>query len=210
MTSADSTDVLVHTEQEIQLDQVTVNVHDEVADQSEPDRDPDPEAEMEMQTLQDPVDNDEVNKTHLREIFEETQCPLVPSKYDKDGELCGAYYFNDELWKEIGDDSCALIDFKNEKMKRKAMDDAELMMAVDKFISHVHINKSSEIHEKLMVAYKEANSDFDDGDTSNDAYQKLIPTLVGMPSVDCMLTIMHAEFEPDIYMSADIAVLENA
>ena len=95
-------------------------------------------------------------------------------------DACTFYAVNKELWKEDGEDSCKLIDFRNENMKRHAMDDAELMMAVDKYISHVHINKSTEIHEKLLIAYKEKTSEFDDGDTSNDAYQKLIPTPVGM------------------------------
>lgn len=126
------------------------------------------------------MDNDQVNKTRLHDILHQTQCPLMPRLYDRDGEVSNAYYFNGEMWKDIGSDSCKIIVFSKEKQKRKAMDDAELMMEVDKYISHVHISTSTEIHQILHIACLEARTSFDDGDPANDHYQQLIPSNLGM------------------------------
>jgi len=122
------------------------------------------------------VDNSAVNKHDLRVVLQDTQCPLMPSKYGQSGELCSAFYFNGELWR-LGDGDCRIIEFESEALKRKAMDECELMMAVDEYISYVHINKSTEIYSKLNTANLEAGG-VDDGDDSNDEYQKLIPSVV--------------------------------
>jgi len=185
-------DVLEHAEREIEMDQVKLNVRDEVGDESDAE---------EVETLNEAtslpaLNNADVNRNHLREIFEETQCPLVPSKYGKDGEVTGAYYFNKMMWREIGKDSCEIIECKSDDVYKQAKEDAELMMAVDKYISAVHINNSSQIHEKLMTAYEEKIDGVDDGDDSNDAYQKLIPTPVAriMFAVTCFTSALNGYF----------------
>eukprot|EP00486_Rosalina_sp_Unknown_P004209 CAMPEP_0201570866 /NCGR_PEP_ID=MMETSP0190_2-20130828/13308_1 /ASSEMBLY_ACC=CAM_ASM_000263 /TAXON_ID=37353 /ORGANISM="Rosalina sp." /LENGTH=188 /DNA_ID=CAMNT_0047994867 /DNA_START=26 /DNA_END=593 /DNA_ORIENTATION=- len=127
------------------------------------------------------VDNKTVDRKALWEILHDTQCPLMPDKYDVDGKLTEAYYFNDEFWRcnDKQQDEVEMMNLKdNDKgeLKRKAKDDAELMLAVDKYTSYVRINKSIEIYDKLRTALAESQGD-DDGDDTNDAMQKLIPTL---------------------------------
>eukprot|EP01083_Nonionella_stella_P205894 749373_1 len=130
------------------------------------------------------INNKSIDKVALWKILQDTQCPLIPYKYESDHKLATAYYFNDEFWtkdENTDTDTCRMIHFQNDsegKKKRKAKDDAELMLAVDKYTNDVRINKSFEIFSKLVTALKEAGGD-DDGDTSNDAYQKLVPTMMG-------------------------------
>lgn len=119
-----------------------------------------------------------IDKKHLRKIFEKTQCPLRPAKHRGFG-LCSSWYFNREMWAPDGEDSVAIIKFDSEKKKQKAMDDAELMMAVDEYLSHVHINRSNQIYTKLVDAVREAHGE-DDGNDANDAYQLLIPNWTGL------------------------------
>ena len=83
------------------------------------------------------------------------------------------------MWAEVGEDSVKIIQFESEKEKRKAIHDAELMMAVDQYISCVHINKSYEIYDKLLNAREEARGQ-DDGNAENDMYQYLIPYNLSM------------------------------
>ena len=123
-----------------------------------------------------------IDKKDLRKILEETQCPLRPTKHGEFG-LCSSWYFNGEMWAEVGEDSVEIIQFESEKEKRKAMNDAELMMAVDQYISCVHINKSNQIYSKLVNARAEALGQ-DDGNEENDAYQYLIPYNLSMFSAD--------------------------
>ena len=119
-----------------------------------------------------------IDRKHLRKILEETQCPQRPAKHGEFG-LCSSWYFNGEMWAEVGEDSCAIIEFESLETKRNAKNDAELMMVVDQYISCVHINKSNEMYNKLVTAYKEAHGE-DDGNPDNDAYQVLIPSQTGM------------------------------
>ena len=53
-----------------------------------------------------------------------------------------------------------------------------VMLAVDQYVSSVHINKSYEIHSKLKTAELEARG-YSDGDAANDAYKKLVPGWLG-------------------------------
>eukprot|EP01084_Bolivina_argentea_P213925 363241_1 len=129
------------------------------------------------------VDNEEVDKEALWQILQITQCPLMPCKYESDHKLEAAYYFNDEFWTKdetADNDTCRIISFKNDsgKKRRKAKDDAELMIAIDAYTNTVYIDSSFEIFEKLAIALRESTGD-DDGDYSNDAYQKLMPTMIG-------------------------------
>ena len=126
--------------------------------------------------LEESKSNHEEDKVRLRAILEETQCPLIPAKYDKNGKLSSAFYFDGNLWETVGDDSCRIIEFENAEMKRKAMDEVELIMAMDKYLSQIQINKSIDMYHNLLNAYREAKTSFNDGDSSNDEYQKLIPT----------------------------------
>ena len=118
-----------------------------------------------------------INKLDLRRILEDTQCPLQPTQYETFG-LCRSWYFSGEMWAAKGDDSVEIIEFELEQKKRKAIEDAELMMAVDQYISCVHINKSHEIYNKLLNAREEAHG-ADDGNDENDSYQELIPGNTG-------------------------------
>ena len=126
-------------------------------------------------------DNKGFNRKLLWSILKETQCPLAPEKYGKDAELSSAYYFDGEFWTfNAESDSLEMVDFNNDdKRKRQAMDDSELMLAVDKYVSNVHINNSIQVFNKLKTALAETQGD-DDGDDSNDAYKKLMPTMTGL------------------------------
>jgi len=128
------------------------------------------------------ADNQSVDKKLLWNILKETQCPLVPDKYDKSGQLSEAYYFNNTFWRQDGaSDSCVEIDFLEkgkEELVRRLKDGAELMLAVNKYVSCVSVNKSYTIYHKLQTALAESQG-HDDGNDENDAYQKLIPTLMG-------------------------------
>lgn len=125
-------------------------------------------------------DNKNIDRRVLWDILKNTQCPLMPDKYDIDGKLSEAYYFNDEFWRHNTEkDEVEIINFKDNKdgtLKRKAKDDAELIFAVDKYTNYVRINKSIEIYDKLKTALAESQGD-DDGDDTNNANQLLIPTL---------------------------------
>merc|ERR1719419_617841 len=68
------------------------------------------------------MDNENVNKQDLRESLRETQCPLMPSKYCQSEDFYSAFYFNGEMWR-MEDNGCSIIEFKNEALKRKAMDE---------------------------------------------------------------------------------------
>ena len=138
-----------------------------------------------------------VDKKVLWQVLGKTQCPLMPDRYDKSGKISAAYYFNDSFWMKDDEDDedagCHVIRFRktekqNRKEKRKCKDDAELMMAVDQYLSKVSINRSQDIYMKLKTALAESKG-VDDGDTTNDAYQQLIPTMLGMfPNVHyCVL-----------------------
>jgi len=129
-----------------------------------------------------------VDKKALWEVLGRTQCPLMPDRYDKSGKIAAAYYFNNDFFMKDDSDSdtdCRVVRFgkktakQNRQEKRKCKDDAELMMAVDQYLSKVSINRSQDIYSKLKTALAETKG-VDDGDTSNDAYQQLIPTMLGM------------------------------
>ena len=75
---------------------------------------------------------------------------------------------------------CRVIEFrKGQAQKDKAKHEAEVMLAVDQYISCVHINKSYEIHSKLKIAEAESRGHCD-GDAANDAYKKLVPGWLGI------------------------------
>ena len=131
-----------------------------------------------LDDLEESRDDADIDKKELLLHLQETQCPLMPARYEKVGK-CSAYYFNKKMWRKDDDDSCVVIELSPKK-KRKAMDDAELIMAVDEWISQVHINKSHHIYNKLVNAFEEARHGSDDGNKQNDAYQNLIPKCTGM------------------------------
>ena len=128
------------------------------------------------------INNDNIDKKALWPILQETQCPLMPARLDIDGGIQTAYYFNDEFWVADEPNSCRPIVFRDKDtanvLKRLAKDDSELMFAVDEYIKGVRINKSFEIEHKLKNALAESKG-ADDGDDTNDAYQKLLPTMIG-------------------------------
>jgi len=132
------------------------------------------------------LNNDDVDTKLLWPILNATQCPLIPDQYDEDGTLCSIYYFNDAFWKQCdGDDGSAdcrkvlLADDDGGCRHRKCKDDAELMLAVDRYTSNVSINTSLQLYDKLKIALREKTTDYDDGDSRNDVYQKLVPTKLG-------------------------------
>ena len=147
---------------------------------SEENKSEEPMQEPPSKTTKETNNNGTIDKKLLGQILKETQCPLTPDKYGKASDLSSAYYFDGEFYKFNDDGSLEMIDFNgDEKKKRKAMDDSELILAVDKYVSYVHINNSIEVFGKLKTALAETQGD-DDGDDTNDAYQKLIPTMTGL------------------------------
>eukprot|EP01083_Nonionella_stella_P026846 73923_1 len=136
------------------------------------------------------IDNKEIDKEALWTILQDTQCPLMPDRYEHSKhEQIAPYYFNGEFWIDDEDNPnvCRMVQFPDtpktkegeSKPKRRAKDDTELMLAVDEYIKDVRINKSPEIYAKLKMALAEKTGAVDDGDDSNDAYQKLVPTPMG-------------------------------
>ena len=119
------------------------------------------------------IDADSLSNTDLiklSKILRDTQCPLVPKNYESNGEQVSAYYFNNNLWTIDSNDKARILNCQDDKKKIRAIDTAEIMLAIDKYVNNVRINKSNEIYNKL----KHAN---DTEYTKDNPYEKLMPTL---------------------------------
>eukprot|EP01084_Bolivina_argentea_P079887 144795_1 len=135
-------------------------------------------------------------------ILQSTQCPLMPDTYERSNpKLVAPYYYNDEFWieDEKDDTKARIVEFAAENRnepskcdqffyyvtftrantKEMAKKDAKLMLAVDEYVKEVRVNRSYELHTKLHVAMAEKRDGKDDGDDSNDAYKKLVPSWIG-------------------------------
>ena len=130
-------------------------------------------------------DIESIDLKALKKILKRTQCPLIPKHYETETQQVSAYYFNNNLWTidENNPSKVRMLNCQSNEKKVKAIDTAELMLAIDKYVDNVRINKSHEIYNKLRRV--SITDDYDN------PYEKLMPTLLSkIMFLSVFLTLM--------------------